>query len=269
MINLTYIRLVWRNNRGFALFSLVLITLFQFLLLYLVTTFDTTAMLSAILEQMPPMMKAFLQDSFFSMLTYNGAAAFGFNHPIVLILLVITAVNIPAHHITRETETGTLELLLAHPFRRRTLIFSLWIAGCLILFLIIASALIGSYLSIILYHELSRQIVINLLQIGFNLWLLIVLIFSYTMMIAVFARQGLRAGNLSAVITFVFYLLFFLAQIWDVLGFTKPFNIFSYFEPQAIMFGKGNFDLDVLVLTGLILLCFWVSLRRFERKDIP
>jgi ABC-2 type transport system permease protein len=251
------------------MFSLSLITLFQFLLLYLVTTFDTAAMLSAILEQMPPMMKAFMQDSFFSMLTYDGAAAFGFNHPIVMALLVIVAINIPAYHITRETENGTLELLLAHPFNRRKLIFSLWISGALILVLIIFSALIGSYLSIYIFHELTMQAVINLARIGLNLWLLVFLIFSYTILIAVFARQGLKAGNLSAVITLIFYLLYFLAQFWDVLSFSKSLNIFTYFEAQDLIAGGGNFRRDALVLGAAVIICFGISLRRFERKDIP
>jgi ABC-2 type transport system permease protein len=269
MINWAYIRLVWRNNKGFAIFSMLFITLFQFLILFLVTTFDTMAIMSAILDQLPPMMKAFLQDSFFSMLTYDGAAAFGFNHPIVISLLVMTAINIPVHHITRETETGTLELLLAHPFRRRSLIISLWVSGCLILLVIIAAALIGSFTSIILFHHLTAEIIINLLQIGFNLWLLILLIFSITMLIAVLARQGTRAGNLSAVFTFVFYLLYFIAQLWDALAFTKPFNIFSYYQPQSLMLNKGSFLLDILVLGSLALVCFGISLWRFERRDIP
>jgi len=254
---------------AFAIFSVVFITLFQFLLLYLVTTFDTDAILSAILDQLPPMMRVFLQDSFFSMLTYDGAAAFGFNHPIVLTLLIITAINIPLHQITRETETGTLELLLAYPFTRRSLIFSLWISGGLILLMIIATALIGSFMSIFLFHHLTNEIIISMLQIGFNLWLFMLLIFSMSMLITVFARQGIRAGNLSAVITFVFYLLYYISQIWDLLAFTKPFNIFSYYEPLGLMLNKSSFGQDILVLGILVLLCFGVSLRQFEKKDIP
>ena len=195
MIKWAYIRLVWRNNRTFALFSMVFITLFQFLILYLVTTFDTAAILSAIMEQLPPMIRAFMQDSFFSMLNYDGAAAFGLNHPIVLTLLVITAINIPAHHISRELETGTLELLLAHPFRRNSLLLSLWLAGSLIIMTIIATALIGSCTSIILFHDLTRAIFGHLLEICLNLWLLITLIFTYTLLIAVFGRTGIESGK--------------------------------------------------------------------------
>jgi ABC-2 type transport system permease protein len=269
MIKLAYIRLVWRNNRAFAIFSMVFITLLQFLILYLVTTFDTASIISAVLAQLPQSMRVFLQDSFFSMLNMDGAAAFGLNHPLVLALLVITAVNIPVHHITRELDSGTLELLLAHPFKRGSLIMSLWVSGCLILFMIIAAAITGSITSIIIYHHLTGGMFIHLMQIGINLWLFIILIFSYTTLIAVFGKMGSKAGNFSAIITLVFYLLSFLAQIWSKLNFTKPFNIFTYYEPQQLMFNKGHFALDILVLSSLILICFVISLKQFNKRDIP
>lgn len=269
MINLAYIRLVWRNNRSFTLFSMVFITLFQFMMLYLVTTFNMESILSAVVAQLPPAMKVFLNDSFFSMLTYEGAAAFGLNHPIVLTLLVILAVNIPAHHITREREEGTIELLLAHPFRRSHLFLSLWLSGCLILLLVILAALAGSYVSIVIFHHLTAPVTIKLLQIGLSLWLLISLIFTYTLMIGVFARKGIRAGNLSAVITLVLYVLFFITQIWEAIRFIKPINIFTYYEPQALMVGQGHFLTDVAVLGGLILICFRIGFRQFERRDVP
>ena len=269
MINLAYLRLIWKNNRGFTLFSMVFITSLQFLILYLVTTIDTASILTAILEQLPEKMRVFLNDSFFSTLTFDGAAAFGFNHPLVLALLAINAINIPIHQITREIDSGTLELLLAHPFRRGNLIKTLWISGSLIFLTIILAALAGSITSIILFHQLSFEIVIRLLQISLNLWLLFVLIFTYTLMITVFGKLGSKAGNISAIITLVFYLLHFLSQLWDALKFTLPFNIFSYYEPQKIMFDQGNFGRDVTVLIGLIIICFGISLWKFRKRDIP
>ncbi len=269
MIKWSYMCLVWRNHRAFAIFSMAFITLLQFLILYLVTTFDTTAILSAALAQLPEMMRAFLQDSFFSMLTYDGAAAFGFNHPLVLALLVITAVNIPVHHITREFDSGTLELLLAHPLKRNTLLASLWLAGSLILLIIISAAVLGSVSSILIFHHLTGVMLTRLIGIGLNLWLLVLLIFSYTLLIAVFGKIGSKAGNISAIITLVFYMAYFLAQLWDDLHFIKPFNIFYYYEPQKMITGQGNFIIDVLVLALLTLICSAVSLRQFGRRDIP
>jgi ABC-2 type transport system permease protein len=269
MIKWAYIRLVWRNHRTFALFSMIFIMSFQFLILFLVTTFDTKAIFSVILEQLPPAMKAFLQDSFFNMLSYDGAAAFGLNHPIVLTLLVINAINIPAHHISGELETGTLELLLAHPVKRRTLLLSLWTSGSLIILAIVTMALIGSCTSIIIFHHLTGSIFTHLLEITLNLGLLITLIFTYTLLIAVFGKSGFKAGNMSAAITFFFYLLFFLAQLWSKISLTNYFNIFYYYQPQKLMFGQGNFFRDVVILLSVIMLSLAISMRQFGKRDLP
>jgi hypothetical protein len=65
------------------------------------------------------------------------------------------------------------------------------------------------------------------------------------------------------------YLLSFLSQIGEALDFTRPFNIFTYYEPQALMFNKGNFILDIIVLSALIMICFGISLKQFGKRDIP
>jgi len=269
MINGAYIRLVWRNNRIFALFSMAFIMLFQFLMLFLVTTFDIPAILSVVIDQLPPAMKVLLNDSFFSMLNVNGAAAFGLNHPIVLTLLVLNAINIPSHQISGELESGTLELLMAHPFKRKALITALWFSGSMIILLIIFMALVGSVASILIFHQLDIIILSRLLEIGLNLWLLITVIFSYTLLIAVYGKMGFRAGNMSAAVTFFFYLLFFLAQIWTTIAITNHLNIFNYYQPQKIMFDEGNFRGDMLVLAFLVVACLVLSLRQFGKRDIP
>jgi len=215
------------------------------------------------------MIKAFLQDSFFSMLNFNGAAAFGLSHPLVITLLVITAINIPSHHISRELETGTLELLLAHPVRRNTLLLSLWLSGSLIILAIIGAALVGSCVSILIYHTLTTDLFVHLVEICLNFWLLITLVFTYTMLIAVYGRTGSKAGNTSAAITFFFYLFSFLAEIWSKISFTRYFNIFTYYQPQKIIFDKGNFLIDSLILGSLILVCLALSMRRFSKRDLP
>jgi ABC-2 type transport system permease protein len=267
--NITYFRLIWKNHRSFAIFSMVFITLLQFLILYLITTFNIPAIIQTLLTQMPEKIKVYLNESFFNTLTLDGAAAFGFNHPLVLALLAINAINIPVLHISREMESGTLELLLAHPFRRQTLIWNLWISGCLLLLAIILAALAGSVSAVSIYHHLTTDLFIKILMIGFNLWLLYVLIMSFTLLIAVFAKTGSKAGNFAAILTLVFYLLYFLSQLWDAISFTKPFNIFTYYEPQKLMFGKGNFSLNCFVLSALIIISFAISRRQFIRRDIP
>lgn len=262
-------KLIWRTHKGFAIFSMVFITLLQFLILFLITTFDVPAIIQMLLEQFPENLKVYFSNNFFNTLTLDGAAAFGLNHPLVLTLLSIVAISVPVAHIPREIESGTLELVLAHPFRRQALLSTLWISGCLILLIIIITALIGSFTAAAIYHHVDITLLINLLEIGLNLWLLFVLVMSYTLLFAAYKSTGPRASNIASVLTLVFYFLFFLSQLWEDLKFTAHFNIFNYYEPQKLMFGKGNFLLSCAVLTGLIAICYFTSRRLFIRRDIP
>lgn len=266
---MSYFKHIWKVNRGFTIFSMLFISLFQLMLLYLVTTFDTQAMLVSVLRQMPEKFRIFLNDSFFSMLSLDGAAAFGFNHPIVLTILAIVAISIPVRHISREMENGTLEMILALPFKRKTLIRKLWLSGVFILSIIIIASLMGSLIAVLIFHEISLQITVNLFLISMNNLLIFTLIMTYTMFIATWSKGGGFSGNLVAGITLFFYLLFFVGQIWDFLKPTLWFNIFNYYQPQKVMTGNGILWVDFLVLSGLTFIFYLLSLKRFNVRDIP
>jgi len=252
-----------------TLFSMVFVSLFQMMILFLVSTFDTQAILRSLLDQLPEAVRIFLNDSFFNMLSFNGAAAFGLNHPIILAILAVVAITLPVKHISREIENGNMELLLSLPFQRRTLVSLLWISSTLILGVIILAALISSFASILIFHELTGPVAIHLTEIALNLWLLFVLIMTYTLLIATLAPGGGSSGTVSAMITLLFYLLFYIGQLWSELKPTLPFNIFNYYQPQKIMFGQENLGFDCLILGILIIVLGAVSLIRFERRDIP
>ncbi len=266
---LSYFGMVWKTNKAFALFTMGLLIAMQLLILNLVRSFDTQVMMESFLTQLPKNMQLFLKESFFSTLTLDGAAAFGYNHPMVIALIIVNAINIPVRHISRELESGTLELLLSHPVKRHSFMFMLWGSGILMLLLITVSAFLGSVLGIYFFHELSITIVSRVLEISLNMWLFSILVLSYTILISSKAKGGSLAGNLSAMIAFVFYIVFLISQLWDSSAFVLPYNIFYYYEPQQIMLGRGHAGLDSLVLTGLSGLCFGLSVLFFNRRDIP
>ncbi|MCF8366157.1 MAG: ABC transporter permease [Bacteroidales bacterium] len=266
---LSYFRMVWKTNKAFAIFTMALLASTQLLILNLVTTFDTQAIIASIVEQLPKNMQVFLKESFFSTLTFDGAAAFGYNHPMVIALIIVNAINIPARHISRELESGTLEVLLSHPVKRNMFITTLWASGIVLLFLITLSAFLSSILGVYLFHQLSADVVFKILEISLNMWLFSVLILSYSLMIASKSKGGGLTGSLSAMIAFVFYVVFLISQLWSTLDFLLPYNIFYYYEPQQIMLGRGHIGLDTLVLVGLSGLCFGFSVIFFNKRDIP
>jgi ABC-type transport system involved in multi-copper enzyme maturation permease subunit len=173
----------------------------------------------------------------------------------VLTVLAINAIILPTRDLAGEIENGTMELLLSYPLRRTTLI--------------IGGGFVGSITAISIFYQLNFHFFLKLLQIVFNLWLLFVLIFSFTLLLATFGREGSKTGARAAAITLVFYLLHFLSAIWETLKFTRPFNIFTYYQPAKLMFELESVWVNVVVLTVLTGICLTASLRQFNRRDIP
>ena len=266
---MSYFYFIWKSHRSFLLFSIAIISIFQFLILKLVTTIDYAAIITNLLEQLPEFVRTMFGEDFISMLTVEGAAAFGFNHPLVLAILSIGAIAIPSRHIAGEAETGTLELILSLPVNRIKLLLNLYISAVVFLFLIIFCAFCSSVLSISIFHQLKFVLFVKMLKIGCNLWLLFVLIMSLTMVLSSFEKEGNKVSIRVAGIVLVFYLLHYLSALWKTIQFTKPFNIFTYYQPEDLMTGQRSFWLHATVLSALILLCLLVSIFQFNRRDIP
>ena len=144
---MSYFYFIWKSHRSFLFFSVIVISLFQFLILRLVTTIDYSSIIMNLVGQLPEFVRAMFGDDFMSVLTVEGAAAFGLNHPLVLVVLSIGAITIPSRHIAGEAETGTLELVLSFPVRRSRLLLDLYISAVVFLLLIIFCAFCSSHFS--------------------------------------------------------------------------------------------------------------------------
>lgn len=265
----TYFKLVWKTNRSFLVFSMITLAAMQLLILNLVAGFDTQAIINSIFEQLPEKMQVFLQESFFSTLTLDSAAAFGYNHPMIVALVTVNAIILPVRHISREIESGTMELLFSHPLKREKFILMLWFSGAVLLLMVVASAFVGSVAGIHFFHQLTGKIMATVAAISLIMWLYVMLVFTLTMMIASLTKGGVASGNIAAMIVFVFYLLFLIGQLWDKLGPLLPYNIFYYYEPQKIMLQQGHFLRDVVVFLVFMMIGLSLSVFFFKRRDIP
>jgi ABC-type transport system involved in multi-copper enzyme maturation permease subunit len=261
--------LVLRQHVFFTAFSFVIVGAIQYALVTLSNQVDTRSVFGALLEQLPPGFQNMVSETFLTRMTVGGAAAFGFNHPLVMALLVINAVAIPARHISGEIENGAMEWLLALPVRRARLMVSLWVSASLVSLVTIVGAWAGSFTALAVTDNLDAALARGMFQVGANLWLLVVLVMSYTMVIASFSRPGAPSGLVAAAVTLVFYFLYVLRPVWDAIAFLEPVNIFTYYQPQKIVFGERSLALNAAVLVPLIGLCMLVAVRRFARRDIP
>jgi ABC-type transport system involved in multi-copper enzyme maturation permease subunit len=181
----------------------------------------------------------------------------------------LNSILIPAHHISGEAESGTLELLLSYPIRRTRLLLSLWLCSSFLLLLIVSGTWAGSLIAISLFHNLTPKLLIRMLQIGTNLWLFSIFVATFTLLLSTFGKEGSRTGIISAGVTLVCYFLHYLSKLWDAIAFLKPFNMFTYYQPQMLMFGHESFSVHVIVLVTLTGVCLALSILQFGRRDIP
>lgn len=269
MIKMHHPRFIWKRHLGLIIFSSLFVAILQFLVLYIITTLNYGAVIESFLLRLPPAFQTIFASQFFRSFSAEGAVAFGFNHPIVMAIMALNAIIIPARHIAGDIEDGTMELILSYPVERWRHMMAVWFSSALELMVLVSYCWLGSLLSIAIFHELSWPLALNMLKIGANLWLLFLLVSTYTLLISSFGKEGGKVGTSGAAVTLIFYLVQFLSSIWEALSFLKPFNIFYYYLPQKLMFGERAFVFNAAVLALLISTCLAAAIIQFNRRDVP
>lgn len=187
--------------------------------------------------------------------------------PLVLAIYVITN---STHSLAGEEGEGTLELLLAMPLERWQIVSAKALALGLSTFLILA--IVGAWNSWVL-NEMKGVVTVDitsqqLFVAVINAWPLTLLV----AMIGLFLSAWLPTRRAASVTLTVFYLASYFmnnfASHLKSLAALRPFSIFSYFDTSARVFQEGVQAQDVLILLGLALAFFGLTLFSFQRRNV-
>jgi ABC-type transport system involved in multi-copper enzyme maturation permease subunit len=258
-----------REHRALLAFAFFFAGLFQVLILTLVVGADLLGMVEQFYSQFPPQMQTLFGEQFMAQFSVNGAMAFGYNHPLVIVLLAIVAVLLPARHIAGEVEAGTLELLFAMPVKRFHIGLSLWLASALALWALVAGCWVGTACGLMLFPEARGVPVANVVKVGLSLWLLMFTISSYTMLISSYSTEGGKATLRAAAVTLVFYWINLAVIMWPAIDFLRPFTVFHYHQPQQLMMNQPLLGWNLAVLCTLALAAGGLAIRQTSRRDVP
>jgi ABC-type transport system involved in multi-copper enzyme maturation permease subunit len=264
-----YSAMVVKTHRGFVVFGLLVAAALQFLVVKAATSLDLGSLIPTVLTQLPERFRLIVNETLIARMGLEGAVAFGFNHPIMMVIIAINSVAVPTRHISGDIEDGSMEIAMSHPVGRTHLVLALWSTGALLNLAIVGGALAGSLAGLTVYKEATPALVWRVLKIASNLWVLSVLIGTAALLASTLAAKGRRPSIWVAVTVLAFYVLNFLRALWDDLSFTVPLNIFSYYQPQKLMFDEASWGRDVGVLAAIALGCLAVSIAGFRRRDIP
>lgn len=265
---ISYFKHILKTHLGFLIFAMIFVPLIQFLLIDVFTALETKPFLDSIMKMMPPQFKMIIGDQFFSTLSVEGAAGFGLNHPVVLTIIIILLTGITSKHIAGAIENGTMEMLLSLPVRRTNLVLRIWTISAFIILMLVVLAFAGLYTGVLIFDNINEGFMDKILRIGINLFFLMLVFMSFSLMISTFMKESGKAVSLSAITILVFYFVDILSSLWKPIEFFKPFNIFYYYQPQKLLIGQRTLtdNLPVLIILSFIFLL--MSLWQFRRRDI-
>ena len=269
MISFNYLFKTLREHVSFLIFAFILVGIFQLLMITLVVETDMLNIAKIFFSKFPPQFQQFLGEEFLAQFSVNGAVAFGYNHPIVLIFLTVIAIMLPARHVAGEIEGGTLELLFSLPIKRLKFAFSLWFISIVLLFVLIAGGWLGTIIGLRIYPQISELPFSIIFRIGLNLWFLMLTINAYTFLFAAFSREAGKVTQRAAGLTLFFYFLSYTVKLWDKVSFLKPITIFTYYQPQALTMNQDLWLKNIGVLAVLVIVFMVIAFRRIDRRDIP
>ena len=200
--------------------------------------------------------------------TFPGVITLMFEHPflIALVSTVALAITIPA--LAGQRQRGTLEMLLARPIRRSTLVATVALAVAsmllLVLFAVVVGILVGSSV-----EGLSDQVPVRELLI---VWVWSALLYGAfaSFALAASATSNRNGQAVSWTLGFLIANYFFeiLGGFWDQAKAWQPYSLFHHFQAADILAARlSAADLTVLALAVVIPLAY--ALYIFPRRDLP
>jgi ABC-2 type transport system permease protein len=214
----------------------------------------------------PSFFSAFAGDSGVNIFEPANYLAFGFSHPLFLVLTLTVGLSIGSAAVAGDVESGRAEMLYAHPLRRTSIIdarIALWLGAQVgILAVAIAGAFVGSRLSADLRHVAFAGQVRAVVQ-----YLPLALCFGGVAFVASAAsRTRGQALGIAVGATAVAYLVNFAALLWHPLAFARRLTPFGYYSPTRALHGIVWWHAGVLTAVAIALLL--VARMLVDRRDL-
>lgn len=192
--------------------------------------------------------------------------AFGFGHPLFLVLALSVAVTSGVAAVATEVETGRAELLFTAPVARSAVLNARiigWLAAQVAVVTGgLAGALIGTQLSGDLSHvsaAVPLRVTVQFASLAF---------FVAAVAFAASSRMHTRGAAFGATVgvTAGSYVVNLVGLLWHPLAFVQRVNPFGYYAPTDAASHVNWTDAGVLAAAGVVLVV--AAHRALERRDL-
>jgi ABC-type transport system involved in multi-copper enzyme maturation permease subunit len=214
----------------------------------------------------PALFSAFAGTSGTNIFAPASFLAFGFTHPLFLVLALASAVTVGVGAVAGDVESGRAELLYTAPVPR-SLIYDARTVACLIMELaVVAAAVIGAEIGRLISSDLSAVSALVPLRVAAQLLPLLLFFAALTFAISAASHTRGQAQGLTIAAAAGAYLVNLVSLLWSPVEFTAHVNPFHYF--QATQAATSISVTDVVVLLAAALVFFVAGRWRLERRDL-
>lgn len=257
-----------RRHAIFLCINMFLLAGLQFLICGIVSMIDIPGIVNESMKNIPPFMRALIEQQFFGGLNQKGLLAFGWNHPIALAIGTAVALVFASRAVAGEIESGAMELLLSQPISRLNYFTGHVLFALTSIALLSLIGVCGTLIGIQVYSLAPIEGII-LFKVALNFFLLHSTWYGITLLFSVFGREAGRVAFIGFLLALISYFVQVIAQLWTKAAFLLPYTVHTYYSPQKILVNGELKPISVLVLIGLIVVSISIAGWRFRKRDIP
>lgn len=222
----------------------------------------------ALIDQMPKIFKAFIGGDELMPSNILGIVAIGYQHPLILTMLMFNALGTPTALLTAQAERGTMELLLARPITR-TRIYAL-AAGIALTgqVALVAVLLAGTALWTRVFDYGEIVPLAGFVHVAINLAAMACAATGMCLLAAAWFDERGRAIGVMVAYFVGSYLLDF-ASVWlPSLAWLQPLDLYYYCRPNAVLAAGAIPWGHVGVLAAAGSACALAGLWRWRTRDL-
>jgi ABC-type transport system involved in multi-copper enzyme maturation permease subunit len=214
----------------------------------------------------PKLFAAFAGTTSVNIFAPQNFLAFGFAHPLLLVLVLSVAVTTGVAAVATDVETGRAEILFTAPVSRATLLNARIIEWAVAQGAVIAAATVGALIGTRLSNDLSHVSPLVPFRVAVQLGSLSFFVAAAAFAASARAHSRGQAFGMAVGIAAGSYVANLVALLWEPLAWVRRVNVFGYYSATGAANHIEWGDVAVLVGAGLVL--FAIAHLLLAKRDV-
>lgn len=203
------------------------------------------------------------------MSSFSALSLIGYSHPVVILLLVATAITI-ATEVVEEAETRFVDLVMARPVARSTPVNRSIVVLVVATSAALASMMLGTAIgmAVLKPEAAAAPSARTVASLAASLGLVVLAWGAIALAIASASTRRATAAGIAGLLAATMFILALLGEFWKA---AEPYAVISpfwYLDASAVVGGAGLSLNDALVLTAIAAAGFALAHAAYARRDL-